>query len=187
MDRSSHLTTTVYSHIKDGEFVLAIAILEPILDNQPTSTAALSLLAYCYYAREEYDNAAGMYERLVERCPAAESEQYRLYYAQCLLKTGVLDDADRVVATLQPSDTTETLRAAIKMEEAISQGRDPFWVLLLEMQWHQRQLPSKKATLMMPWEDTLMPSILWAFGPTLLIIRHCATTSYGITIGHWMV
>mmetsp|Transcript_33020 Transcript_33020/g.66612 ORF Transcript_33020/g.66612 Transcript_33020/m.66612 type:complete len:120 (+) Transcript_33020:188-547(+) len=97
------LTTTVYSYIKEGEYLNAIHLLEAQLDKFPTSTAALSLLAYCYYHLEEYDKASSMYEQLVEVCPKSESERYRLYYAQSLLKAGAINDSTRVIASLSPS------------------------------------------------------------------------------------
>ena len=51
-------TTVVYGLIKDGKYDEAVKILNPLLQQYPKSRAALSLLAYCYYFAQDYQNSA---------------------------------------------------------------------------------------------------------------------------------
>lgn len=65
----------------------------------PSSRAAVSLLAHCYYRQEEYEAAAQAYEALAARCPA--TPEYRLYWAQSLAKAGQWGEAARVAASVE--------------------------------------------------------------------------------------
>jgi len=47
--RDGEYTKTIYGMIKEGRYGDAIAALSYIYDSHPTSRAALSLLAYCYF------------------------------------------------------------------------------------------------------------------------------------------
>jgi hypothetical protein len=47
--KDGEYTKTIYSMIKESRFNDAIAALSYIYDSHPTSRAALSLLAYCYF------------------------------------------------------------------------------------------------------------------------------------------
>ena len=114
----SNLTRLIYSHIKEGEYKNAIHLLEAQLEKFSTSTAALSLLAYSYYQLEEYDKASTYYEQLVEICPekSSDSERYRFYFANSLLKAGAIDDSTRIIAALPPSEDACTLLMAARVE-----------------------------------------------------------------------
>jgi tetratricopeptide repeat protein 30 len=52
------LTFTIYSLIRKRKYAEVIRLLSPELQTRPTSRAALSLLAYCYYQRHDFLNAA---------------------------------------------------------------------------------------------------------------------------------
>ena len=47
--KDGEYTSTIYGLIKEQRFNDAIAILTLIYDNNPSSRAGLSLLAYCHY------------------------------------------------------------------------------------------------------------------------------------------
>ena len=47
--KDGEYTSTIYTLIKEQRYIEAINILNYIYDSNPTSRAALSLLAYCYY------------------------------------------------------------------------------------------------------------------------------------------
>ena len=47
--KDGEYTSTIYGLIKEQRFNEAIAILTYIYDSNPSSRAALSLLAYCHY------------------------------------------------------------------------------------------------------------------------------------------
>ena len=79
-------TATIYTLIKEGRFQDVIKILSNELHSFPKNRAALSLLGYCYYQVHDFTSASEMYERLVMLCP--EVEEYKLYYAQSLAKSG---------------------------------------------------------------------------------------------------
>ena len=59
-------TATVYGWIKDQEYDKAIQMLHQQVQNFPRSRAALSLLAYCYYYAQKFDDAAKTYETLLQ-------------------------------------------------------------------------------------------------------------------------
>ena len=47
--KDGEYTSTIYTLIKEQRYIEAINILNYIYDTNPTSRAALSLLAYCYF------------------------------------------------------------------------------------------------------------------------------------------
>ncbi|EGR32453.1 tetratricopeptide repeat protein [Ichthyophthirius multifiliis] len=84
-------TKTIYTLIKDQKYNDAIQYLNYELQFTPRSRT-LSLLAYCYYMKQDFSNACKIYEQLVSFYP--EVEEYKLYLAQTYYK-----DAD---LTLSP-------------------------------------------------------------------------------------
>jgi tetratricopeptide repeat protein 30 len=50
-------TSTIYTFIRDGRYLDVIKILSNELQSSPKSRAALSLLGYCYYQVQDYNNA----------------------------------------------------------------------------------------------------------------------------------
>ena len=51
----------------------------------------MSLLAYCHYQMQNFVAASDLYEELTLIAP--EVDDYRLYYAQCLYKANLFDEA----------------------------------------------------------------------------------------------
>ncbi len=52
------MTTTIYTLISEGKLQDVILILEQQLETFPMNRAALSLLAYCYYYLQAFQDAA---------------------------------------------------------------------------------------------------------------------------------
>lgn len=74
--KDGEFTSTIYSLIKEQRFQEAINILTFIYDSNPTSRAALSLLAYCHYYLQDYVSAANCYEQLSLHNP--DEEDYKV-------------------------------------------------------------------------------------------------------------
>ncbi len=72
-----------------------IAILSNKLQFSPHNRAALSLLGYCYFYVQDYAQAADVYDQLTKFCP--EVDQYKMYFAQSLLKAGLYNEAANAV------------------------------------------------------------------------------------------
>jgi len=98
--REGEITQTVYSHIKDHQYDDAVRILHTELQQFPHSRAALSLLGYCYYHMQDFQNAAQMYSQLTSICP--EVSEYGVYHAQSLLKAGMYEEASQLCTSLAP-------------------------------------------------------------------------------------
>lgn len=91
-------TSTIYGLIRDQQYSQAINILLHELQFHPTSRAALSLLAHCYYSQQDFLSAALAYEHLCCHCP--DVADYRFYWAQTLYKSGQYDEALTQCASL---------------------------------------------------------------------------------------
>ncbi|KAJ1560162.1 Tetratricopeptide repeat protein 30A [Cladochytrium tenue] len=128
-------TATVYAYIRDGRYQNVIKLLGNELQAFPKSRAALSLLAYCYYHEQDFQAAAGWYasriltqsellthcslsfasyEQLVRAYP--QVDDYRLYYAQCLFKSGQYQTAEK---TCQTIEAPEYAQKVVKLQTAI--------------------------------------------------------------------
>jgi len=91
-------TSSIYGLIKDQKYSDAISILNMELQNYPRSRAALSLLGFCYYHNQDYNNSSVMYEKLTKIFP--EVNEYHLYYAQSLYKAAKYVEALRASQVL---------------------------------------------------------------------------------------
>ncbi|XP_036945207.1 tetratricopeptide repeat protein 30A isoform X3 [Acanthopagrus latus] len=113
--KDGEYTATIYKLIKDGQYVEAIHILNGQLQKHTKSRAALSLMGYCYYHIQDFTNAAECYEQLTQLHP--EVEEYKVYYAQSLYKSGAYPEATKASFVLDnPSSHTKMvkLQACIK-------------------------------------------------------------------------
>eukprot|EP00762_Andalucia_godoyi_P000826 ANDGO_03860.mRNA.1 Tetratricopeptide repeat protein 30 homolog len=110
-------TTTIYSLVQKGSYAEASSLLSVILQQFPRSRAALSLLAYCDYMRESYEDAAFSYEQLVRLYPNVT--EYRIAYAQTLYKAARYTDAAKIAMSIDAPEThqrVQKLLAAIHYE-----------------------------------------------------------------------
>ncbi|KAM8845608.1 intraflagellar transport protein 70A isoform 1-T1 [Spinachia spinachia] len=91
--KDGEYTATIYKLIKDSQYVEAIHILNGQLHKHTKSRAALSLLGYCYFHIQDFTNSADCYEQLTQLHP--EVEEYKVYYAQSLYKSGAYPEATK--------------------------------------------------------------------------------------------
>lgn len=111
-------TPTVYGMIREKKFDDAIRVLADQLHAFPRSRAALSLLGYCYYHKEDYPSSVSMYEQLARLYPS--SQDYKLYLAQSLYKCGLYPEATKVALAVdspQLHQRVQKLLTAIKYEQ----------------------------------------------------------------------
>ena len=66
------------------------------------SRAALSLLGYCHFYQQEFDQAAEYYGRLVQLFP--ENEDYRLYFSQALYQACRYEEAMKETSQIDGSE-----------------------------------------------------------------------------------
>lgn len=114
----SSYTSTIYGFIRDQKYEEAVRILQIELENHPHSRAALSLLGYCYYHMQLFHQAVGMYEQLCANYP--DVDEYQLYLAQSLYKSGQYDTASRRASQLESEQFAQRvhlLRAASYYEQ----------------------------------------------------------------------
>lgn len=93
-------------------------MLRTALQNHPDSRAGLSLQGYCLYFMQDFAAAAEVYERLNQVCP--DVEEYRVYYAQSLFKSGSYQDAIKLshqITDPQYAARMQMLRAAAHYEQ----------------------------------------------------------------------
>ncbi|CEL94681.1 unnamed protein product [Vitrella brassicaformis CCMP3155] len=111
-------TEKIYGLIRQQKYDDVIKILSAELLNFPNSRAALSLLAYCAYHKQDFDLAAQYYAQLSGLFP--EVDQYRMYHAQSLLKAGLHDNASQALMALESPQLGHQvlyLQAVIKYEQ----------------------------------------------------------------------
>ena len=116
--RDGQATNQIYGLIRDGKHHEAIAILTAKQLEFPSSRAALSLLAFCYYYVSDFQSALQHYERLMKMCPDVDA--YKFHYAQSLFKAGLYDPALKACQTIDSPDLADRvlmLQAAIKYEQ----------------------------------------------------------------------
>ena len=120
-----HFTSTVYGYIKDRKYADAIEVLTLQRYAHPTSRAALSLLAYCYFHVQDFVQASDCYEQLSQLCPNHPS--YRLHFALCLHCAGLNEAAMQVAAAVAAeTDGSEDRERIIKLQAAIRYSGDDF-------------------------------------------------------------
>ncbi|KAH0816200.1 hypothetical protein GEV33_006592 [Tenebrio molitor] len=117
--KDGDFTKTVYTLIKDNRFADAIKILHGIPESSSTR-AGLSLLAYCYFYIQDFNNAAGYYEQLTQMYP--DNNDYKLYYAQSLYQACLYDESFQV--TKKIVDDPEYKGQVTKLQAAIKYSQE---------------------------------------------------------------
>ena len=117
--KDGEYTKTIYTMIKEQRYNEAINVLSFIYDSNPSSRAALSLLAYCYYFTQDFVNAANCYEQLTLLYP--ENEDYRIYYAQALYQACLYEEAMKVTVQIE---NPELQGKMLKLQAAIKYGEE---------------------------------------------------------------
>ncbi|XP_025829179.1 tetratricopeptide repeat protein 30A isoform X2 [Agrilus planipennis] len=113
-------TKTTYNLIKEERYGEAIRILHGIPESNLTR-AGLSLLAYCYYYTQDFNNAATYYEQLVQMFP--NNTDYKLYYAQSLHQACMYIDAYKITEEITNSEYKLKVK---KIQSAIKYGEEDF-------------------------------------------------------------
>lgn len=117
--KDGEYTSSIYSLIKSQKYQEAINHLVLELENHPKSRAALSLLGYCYFQVQNFENAAECYEQLIQINP--EVDEYKLAYAQSLYKAFKYPEATK--ATFQ-IENPECQSQVLKLQAAIKYGEE---------------------------------------------------------------
>jgi len=116
--KDGEMTKTVYHHIMEQQYEEAVRVLNNELQNFPRSRCALSLLGYCYYHMQAFQQAAESYGNLTEACP--DVDEYKIYHVQSLMKAGMYEEAGQACTTIENANYTERvmlLQAAISYEQ----------------------------------------------------------------------
>jgi tetratricopeptide repeat protein 30 len=107
-------TQVVYTLIKEQKYNEVITLLSNELQFAPRSRAALSLLGYCYFYIQDYENAADCYDQLTKYFP--DAADYKIYLAQALYKGGEYEHAQKVCQSI---DSPEHSNKIIQLQIAI--------------------------------------------------------------------
>jgi tetratricopeptide repeat protein 30 len=116
--QDGQMTATVYTLIREEKFAEAIHVLSNQLQMFPRSRAALSLLGYCYYQVQDFNQAADKYEALCRTNP--EVDEYKFYYAQSLYKAALYEQATRACVSIENDSYRQrklNLQASIEYEQ----------------------------------------------------------------------
>ena len=116
--QDGQMTATVYTLIREEKFAEAIQVLSNQLQMFPRSRAALSLLGYCYYQVQDFNQAADKYEALCRCNP--EVDEYKFYYAQSLYKAALYEQATRACVSIENESYRQrklNLQASIEYEQ----------------------------------------------------------------------
>ncbi|KAH8033702.1 hypothetical protein HPB51_015538 [Rhipicephalus microplus] len=117
--RDGEYTSVIYGLIREGRLIEAASALADCSRRQGAlgSRAALSLLAFCHYQAQEFEQAASCYEQLCTLCP--EEPRYALSRAQALYQSGQAYDEALQVAAALAEDKPEMAPAARQLQAAI--------------------------------------------------------------------
>lgn len=117
--KDGEFTKAIYNMIKEQKYHEAIAALYNINMSIPNTRAALSLLAYCHFYLQNYEEASQYYEQLTISYP--NEEKYKLYYAQSLYKACLYENAMKIACQF---DNPKYHGKVIKLQAAIKYGED---------------------------------------------------------------
>lgn len=105
--KDGQFTLTIYGYLRMKKYSEVIDMLFHQRFMNPTSRAALSLLAYCYFQTHDFVRASDCYEQLTHLCP--NNSTYRLQFAHCLHRAGLNDAAMKIVNSMASTDTGSNL------------------------------------------------------------------------------
>ncbi|XP_001943853.2 tetratricopeptide repeat protein 30A isoform X1 [Acyrthosiphon pisum] len=112
-------TTVIYTLIKEKQYNDVIEIISNMSDNNRNTRPGLSLLAYCYYYTDDFQNASTIYEQLAALWP--QETDYKLQHAQSLYSAGRYEDALRAANGITTSGYENKVR---KLTAAIRYGME---------------------------------------------------------------
>ena len=104
--KDGEYTKVVYNLIKEQKYAEVVKILTSELNMNGRSRAALSILGYCTYQMQHYEDSVVYYKRLVDLCP--NNEHYLMYLAQSQYKACSYQDAMNTGNAAHIIDTHQT-------------------------------------------------------------------------------
>ena len=97
-----------YSAMEEGDWEVALGMLEPIIKKSPKNSEAKFLAAICHTERYRLDKAIEMFQ---EATPfAAESPYFWVKFAKAYLLNEQIDDAERTIRRVRIQDLEDFLR-----------------------------------------------------------------------------
>ena len=114
MPISSSISSDIYKDIEDGDFTTAIEKLKKKMSTCENPRAVYSLMGYCNFQIGNFKEAIDMYAYLSNIYP--DYQEYKLYQALCFYKIGKLDNAGRIVDSIDDPtllEKVEQLKAAV--------------------------------------------------------------------------
>jgi len=106
-----------------GNYKDAVLFLNDQLIINGDSRAGLSLLGYCHFVNQDFNNAAASYEQLTHLFP--DVNEYKIYHAQCLYHLCRYDEALRVTCSLD-QDSESQIVSLTKIQAAIKYGQEDY-------------------------------------------------------------
>ena len=169
-----------------GEYKEAISFLNEKLVLNPNSRAALSLLGYCYFYSQDFVNASGCYEQLLQLFP--DVDEYKMHYAQSLYQSCAYEDAMK--ATLQMEDSPLQVKSdVLKLQAAIKYAEDdlPASRGLIDQIDGQSDLSNKEVNLgcILLKEEAHFDEALEKFTSALQIEGYQPDLSYNIALCYY--
>ncbi|XP_024920372.1 intraflagellar transport protein 70A isoform X6 [Cynoglossus semilaevis] len=179
--KDGEFTATIYKLIKESHYNEAIHILNAQLQKHTKSRAALSLLGYCYYHIQDFSNAADCYEQLTQLHP--EVEDYKLYYAQSLYKSGAFPEATKATFAL---DNSSNHTKMLKLQSCIKYCEEDYSAAksLLE------QLPQDDPDYIynlgcLLYQDGKYEDACKKFMSALQVLGYVPALSYNVALCHY--
>ncbi|XP_075871843.1 intraflagellar transport protein 70A isoform X2 [Nelusetta ayraudi] len=179
--KDGEYTATIYKLIKDGQYVEAIQILTGQLQKHSKSRAALSLLGFCYYHIQDFGSAAECYEQLSQLHP--EVEDYKVYYAQSLYKSGAYPEAVKASFGL---DNTGSHTKMLKLQACVKYSEEDYSAaksLLVQLPQEDPDYTHNMGCLL--YQDGKHEEACRMFTSVLQLMGSVPSLSYNIALCHY--
>lgn len=142
-------TSAIYGYLMERKYSDAIEILTIQRYAHPTSRAALSLLAFCYFQTQDFVQASDCYEQLAQLCP--NHPTYRLHFAHCLHRAGLNDAAMQIAVSVANAESGTHM---MQENEEIQRNRTHVVKLQAAIRYSSDDIPGASAFVQQsPAED----------------------------------
>jgi tetratricopeptide repeat protein 30 len=177
-------TSTVYGLIRDQKYADAIKILTYQLQLFPRNRAALSLIGYCQYYMQDFLASAQTYELLVKHHP--NIVEYKIYYAQSLLKSGMHAEANKIATQIDHPQYTQRIQH-LKACIAFEQGELETCKALIERNETFRDDPNTIVSrACIEFKEGKFESARKMFMEAINIIGYQANLAYNVALCYYM-
>lgn len=101
----------LFEFYHEHDYASALHCVTSVLLKNPNSIPALKLMGRCYYSMENYEEAANVYERLIQM--DGSSDAFKVHLACCLLEAGEINEGVQLLFEQEyhHPDKKEILRA----------------------------------------------------------------------------